>query len=325
MRALYPLKFEPIYKDKVWGGRRLKDLFARDFDPLPNCGESWELSGMKGNISRVSNGFLAGNELPELIEVYMGDLVGEKVFGTYGTEFPLLFKFLDTDADLSIQVHPDDSLARERHQGRGKTEMWYVIDAEPGAEMILGFRKDTSAEDYLHHLRNKSLKDILHVEKVKAGDVFFIPPGQVHAIGEGIILCEIQQSSDITYRIYDWDRPGDDGMPRKLHTEEAMKAIDFKARDNKVEYPKQDNAPVELVKSPYFTTRMIRFDKNIQQDYVFVDSFVVYVCLEGKCMLKYHGGSEEIRAGETILLPAEINNVQLTPDASCRLLETYVV
>lgn len=325
MHALYPLKFNPIYKDKVWGGRRLKDLFAKDFDPLPNCGESWELSGVKGNLSIVSNGFLSGNELSELIEVYMGDLVGEKVYGLHGIDFPLLFKFLDTAADLSIQVHPDDALALERHQGRGKTEMWYVIDAQPEAELIVGFREDTSAETYRYHLEQKSLKDILHVEKVKAGDVFYIPPGQVHAIGKGVTLCEIQQSSDITYRIYDWDRPCNDGMPRKLHTEEALKAIDYKARDNKVAYRQQDNVPVELVKSPYFTTRLISFNQIIKQDYVFVDSFVVYVCLEGKYILKYHGGTEEIRAGETVLLPAEINNVQLIPDGSCRLLETYIV
>lgn len=323
--SLYPLKFVPRLKEKIWGGQRLKDLFGKDFGTLSNCGESWELSGVPGNYSVISNGFLAGNELPELIEVYMGDMVGEKVFGSFGPEFPLLIKFLDTSDDLSIQVHPGDSLARTRHQSRGKAEMWYIVHADPGAELIMGFRHDTTPETYLQHLNNKSLKDILHLEKVKAGDVFYIPPGQVHAIGKGITLCEIQQSSDITYRIFDWDRPGDDGKPRKLHTREAMEAIDFRARDNKAKYVTSKNAPVELVQSPYFTTRLICFDRQLEQDYMFVDSFVVYVCLEGEFSLQYPDGAEQIRAGDTLLLPAEINSVHMAPKGFCRVLETYIV
>lgn len=324
MQQLYPLRFAPIYKEKIWGGTRLKKMFNKDFSPLSNCGESWELSGVPGNVSEVGNGFLAGNTLRELIEVYMGDLAGEKIFDRHGTNFPLLVKFLDTSDDLSIQVHPNDSLAMERHQSKGKTEMWYVLDAEPGAELIMGFKRDTTAEEYLEHLNNKSLKDILRVEKVQSGDVFYIPTGQVHAIGKGITLCEIQQSSDITYRIYDWDRSGDDGKPRKLHTEEALEAIDYKARDNKVSYSEKLNDPRELVRSPFFTTRLLCFDKILKLDYMFVDSFIVFVCLEGQCKLEYAGGSENVRAGDTILLPAEINSISMNPAGFCRMLETYV-
>ncbi len=192
--SLYPLKFHPVYKEKPWGGKRLRRLFGKDFSPLPNCGESWELSAIPGSISRVSNGFLKGNLLTELIEVYMGDLVGDGVFEHYGNDFPLLFKLLDTEDDLSIQVHPGDALALERHQSRGKAEMWYVLDADKGAELILGFKKEVSEEEYGKCISNKCLKEILRVEQVKKGDVFFIPPGQVHAIGRGVTLCEIQQA-----------------------------------------------------------------------------------------------------------------------------------
>ncbi len=324
-QSLYPFKFVPRLKEKIWGGQRLKELFGKDSGSLSNCGESWELSGVPGNYSVIGNGFLAGNELPELIEVYMGDLVGEKVFGMYGAEFPLLFKFLDTADDLSIQVHPGDSLARERHQSRGKAEMWYIMHADQDAELIMGFRQDITPETYLRHLENKSLKDIMHIEKVKTGDVFYIPPGQVHAIGKGITLCEIQQSSDITYRIYDYDRPGDDGKPRQLHTKEALEAIDFKARNNKIDYVPSMNAPVELVQSPYFTTRLTCFDRPLEQDYMFVDSFVVYVCLEGEFSLQYAGGAEQVRGGDTLLLPAEINSLRMVPKNFCRVLETYIV
>ncbi len=322
--TLYPFKFKPNYKDKVWGGRRLKDLFGKGFDPLPNCGESWELSSVPGSISVVENGFLAGNELHELIEVYMTELVGETVHEKHGNTFPLLIKLLDTNADLSIQVHPGDDVARLRHQSAGKTEMWYVIGAEPGSEIIAGFNKDVSREEYLHHLENKSLKDILNVYKTGVGDVFFIPAGQVHAIGAGVTLCEIQQSSDITYRLYDWDRPGSDGKPRKLHIEEALDVIDFKAKDNKVLYEPKLNESVNLVNSPYFTTNLLEFNIARELDYFFVDSFVVYVCMEGACRIEYPGGEELLKKGETVLLPAAIKNLVLLPDGNCRLLETYV-
>ena len=324
MHTLYPMKFTPIFKEKVWGGEQLKHLLGKNFEPLPNCGESWEISGMPGNESVVSSGFLEGNELPELIEVYMGDLAGEQVFANFGVTFPLLFKFLDTADDLSIQVHPDDAMALERHHGQGKAEMWYVLDADPGAEIYLGLQEDISPETFRKKLESSSLKDLLRVYQVIPGDVFYIPPGQVHAIGKGIRLCEIQQASDITYRVYDWDRPGIDGNPRKLHVEEAMEAIDFSARENKVDYKVTDNLPVELVNTPKFTTRLLSFDKPLQQEYVFVDSFVVYICLKGSFTISYAGGSVKVHLGESVLIPAEINNIGLDPDGACLLLETYI-
>ncbi len=325
MYTLYPMKFTPILQEKVWGGRKLNALLGKDFDPLPNCGESWEISGMPGNVSVVRNGFLEGNELPELIEVYMGEMVGEAVFDRFGATFPLLIKFLDTDDDLSIQVHPGDAMAMERHHSKGKAEMWYVVDAEPGAEIMLGFRKDVTPGLFREKLMDKSLKELLNVYPANPGDVFHIPTGQVHAIGKGVTLCEIQQASDITYRVYDWDRPGIDGNPRKLHLEEAMEVIDFSPREGQVAYQIRKNLPVELVSSPEFTTRLLLFDQKINQEYVFVDSFVIYVCLKGRFTINYAGGSVQAAAGECLLIPAEINNLSLEPEDSCQILEIYVV
>jgi len=232
MSHLYPLKFKPIFKDKIWGGNKIKTLLNKDFSPLPNCGESWEISGVQDEISVVSNGFLIGNNLQELIEIYMGDLVGDQVYQKYGIEFPLLIKFIDAHDDLSIQVHPNDKLAMQRHNAYGKTEMWYIIDADRGAKLISGFNTEVTKDAYIKHLENNTLNLILNYEEVKAGDVFFMPAGRVHAIGKGILLTEIQQTSDITYRIYDYNRKGTDGKPRELHTSLALDAIDFKSYDN---------------------------------------------------------------------------------------------
>ncbi|MFP4691500.1 MAG: type I phosphomannose isomerase catalytic subunit [Bacteroidales bacterium] len=324
MSSLYPLKFIPLFREKVWGGTRMSTLLGKDFAPLPNCGESWELSGVDGNESLVANGFLKGNTINELAEVYMGDLLGDQVYSDHGISFPLLFKFLDTCEPLSIQVHPGDAIARERHNCSGKAEMWYVLEADPGAELLLGFNKDTDPGEYLHHLQNKTLPQLLRREKVKPGDVFYIPPGQVHGIGAGITLCEIQQSSDITYRLFDWDRGEETGKARKLHVEEAMDVIDFNAGDLRIDYPETLNRPVDLVKSRAFTTRLINFDSELESDYVFVDSFVVYMCIRGSATISFPGGKEKLSMGETVLLPAELNNVSLIPDGFCSLLETYL-
>ncbi len=325
MRKLYPLKFKPIFKDKVWGGQRLHKLFGKDFSPLPNCGESWEISGVKGNVSLVQNGFLEDNNLQELIEVYMGDLVGEKVFGQFGDTFPLLVKFLDTNDYLSIQVHPDDKIARERYKSKGKSEMWYVVHADPGAEIIAGFKHDVDPDTYLHHLENNTLKEILNVEEARPGDVFYIPAGRIHAIGSGITLCEIQQTSDITFRVYDWDRPGQDGKLRELHTDEALNALDFKSLpEYKTLYREETNGSAPLVDCPYFTTNLLNFNRKIQSDYFFLDSFVIFVCLEGDFRIVYPGGSEKVKNGEAVVLPAEIKAVELIPDKPCRVLESYI-
>jgi len=326
MEGLYPLKFTPVFKDKIWGGNKIKTILNKDFGDLPNCGESWELSGVEGNISVVSNGYLAGNTLEELIEVYMGDLVGDQIFETFGIEFPLLIKFIDANDDLSIQVHPDDELAKKRHNAFGKTEMWYVLQADPGSKLQSGFNQQVNQEKYLAKLDKNELTDILNFEEVTAGDVYFIPAGRVHAIGKGILLAEIQQTSDITYRIYDYDRRDAKGNPRELHTELALEAIDFTLfPEYKSQYKLKPNESVELVKCKYFTTNVLEINQVIEKDYNQLDSFVLYICLAGTLQIETESGSETVQKGETLLIPAAIESVRLNPtSATVKLLEVYI-
>ena len=325
MNTLYPLKFHPILKDKIWGGSRLKNILNKPTDS-EKCGESWEISAVQGNISKVKNGFLAGNNLQELIEIYMGDLVGDKIYDRFGIEFPLLIKFIDANDILSVQVHPDDALAMERHKAFGKTEMWYIIDAEQNATIICGFNREMDRDSYLLHMKNKSLKEILNFEKVKAGDVFFTPSGRVHAVGAGILLAEIQQTSDITYRIYDWDRVDDTGKPREMHTDLALDALDFKYYGKyRTEYKPSLNLTTNLADCKYFTTGLLYFDKPVEKDNNFIDSFVIYMCLEGKIDLYYDQGlSESMFAGETVLIPASLKNLNLVPKGMAKVLEIYI-
>lgn len=326
MDGLYPLKFAPIYKDKIWGGNKIKSVLNKDFGNLPNCGESWELSGVEGNISVVTNGYLAGNDLNELIEVYMGDLVGEEIYEQFGNEFPLLIKFIDANDDLSIQVHPDDEMAAERHNSYGKTEMWYVIQADKGAKLQSGFNQQVDQELYLEKLEKVELTDILNFEEVTSGDVFFIPAGRVHAIGKGILLAEIQQTSDITYRIYDYDRRDDKGNTRELHTDLALDAIDYTVfPEYKTKYEPKANESVELASCKYFTTNVLELNEIVEKDYSQLDSFVIYICLEGRVCIENISGPEWIQKGETILIPASIEGVVLNPIAGyAKLLEVYI-
>jgi mannose-6-phosphate isomerase len=326
MEGLYPLKFAPIYKDKIWGGNKIKTVLNKDFGDLPNCGESWELSGVEDNVSVVSNGYLAGNTLEELIEVYMGDLVGDEVFENFGIEFPLLIKFIDANDDLSIQVHPDDELAKKRHNAFGKTEMWYVMQADRGSKLQSGFNQEVDEDKYLFKLEHNELTDILNFEEVAAGDVYFIPAGRVHAIGKGILLAEIQQTSDITYRIYDYDRRDNQGNPRELHTDLALDAIDFAVfPEYKSRYEPKPNESVQLVKCNYFTTNLLELNMTVEKDYNQLDSFVIYICLEGELQIETESGSEMVQKGETILIPAAIESVLLKPvSASVKLLEVYI-
>ncbi|OIP84115.1 MAG: mannose-6-phosphate isomerase [Porphyromonadaceae bacterium CG2_30_38_12] len=321
---LYPLKFTPILKDKIWGGTKLKTLFGKDA-LTAKLGESWELSGIENEESVVSNGFLAGNKLSELIEIYMGDLVGDEVFDTFGHSFPLLFKLIDANENLSIQVHPGDEVAAQRHNSLGKTEMWVVLDADPGAELIIGFRKDCSQEQYVYALENEMIEELLQGVPVVPGDVFFIPAGLVHAIGKGIVVAEIQQSSDITYRIYDFKRKDDAGNERELHTEQALEVIDFNACKNpKTQYSPILNALTPLVSCEYFTTNMIQCDKALTRNYGNTDSFVVYMCTEGKFLLE--AGTEKLVVvkGDTVLIPACLNEIEIIPETKTKLLEVYI-
>ena len=326
MKNLYPLKFKPEYLDKIWGGEKIKSVLGKDFGDLPNCGESWELSGVQGHVSVVQNGFLAGNTLEELIEVYMGELVGDQVYEKFGVEFPLLIKFIDANDNLSIQVHPDDKLSKERHQAFGKTEMWYVMQADQGAKLNLGFKEELSKEKYLEKFEAGELMDILNFEEVTSGDVLFMPAGRVHAIGKGVLVAEIQQTSDVTYRIYDYDRKDANGNGRELHTELALDAIDFSVPDTyKTAYEAKSNESVEVVKCDYFTTNVLDLDQKIERDFFKLDSFVIYICMEGEVEIEYADGKETMKKGETVLVPSSLVQFFLNPTSGkAKLLEVHL-
>ena len=325
MNELYPMKFRPRFKEKIWGGQRMKTSLGLDFSPLPNCGEAWVLSGVSGSETSVMNGFLKGNELNELVEVYMEDLVGEASFQRYGNEFPILVKFIDSNDYLSIQVHPNDALAAKRGIGSGKSEMWYILEADPGAEIISGFNRKTDARSYLDFLERKNLKEILNIEKVSRQDVFYIPAGRIHALGPGILLAEIQQTSDTTYRIYDWDRVDKQGNSRELHRELAVEAIDFDGPQSaRTPYRKILNQTTPLIDSPHFTTQIFSINKPIRKNYEELDSFVLYVCVEGKTKFECVTSVDTLRKGETLLIPAIIDQIVLSPVEECTILEVFI-
>ena len=327
MLELYPFKFDPILKEKIWGGTRLRDSLNKEVGKIEKCGESWEISGVQENISVVSNGDLAGNELQELIEVYMGDLVGDKVYEKFGIEFPLLIKFIDANEDLSIQVHPDDQIAKERHNAFGKTEMWVVLEAEEGAEIISGFNTKVDKAKYLEHLNEGTLLSILKREKVAAGDAFFIPSGRIHAIGKGVLLTEIQQTSDVTYRVFDYNRKDDNGKERELHNDLAVDVIDYKNNESsRLQYHTQENAENNLVDCNYFTTNLLHLTTSVERDIYDLDSFVIYICLDGEFALVYD--EDEVilaKKGEVVLVPASLHTFGLVPrNQNARLLEVYI-
>ncbi|WP_405606040.1 type I phosphomannose isomerase catalytic subunit [Polaribacter sp. Asnod1-A03] len=318
------LKFTPILKDKIWGGEKLIKVLNKDSDRT-DIGESWELSDVKGDTSVVSNGGLKGKDLKELISEYKAELMGEKIYNHFGEKFPLLIKFIDAKEALSIQLHPHDDLAKERHDSFGKTEMWYVMQADEKANLIVGFQKEVTSTEYLEHLENKSLLDILNVDEVSKGDVYFIPTGRVHAIGAGVMLAEIQQTSDITYRIYDWDRPNPDGTYRELHTEEAIDAIDYSAQESyKSVYSKEQNTSSEIVSCPYFTTNVLPIEGELSINHNDKDSFVIYMCVEGSVEFKYENQTEKLKTGETILVPACIKDITIISEEKSELLEVYI-
>jgi mannose-6-phosphate isomerase len=326
MKSLYPLKFSPIFKERIWGGDKLPALLNKKYH-IDHCGESWELSGVQDDISVVSDGFLKGNNLEELIEVYMGELVGEKIYDQFGTEFPLLIKYIDANDKLSIQVHPDDELSKERHGAFGKTEMWYVVQADEGAELISGFNRTIDRDSYLIALQNGKLENLLQFDQVKPGDVFFIPAGRVHGIGKGIVVAEIQQTSDVTYRIFDYNRVDSKGQSRELHTDLALDAINFKHYEfGQTAYQPKLNDPVELVKCNYFTTNLLQLTADLERDFSKIDSFVIYLCFEGSYSLQWESGSTTVQKGETLLVPASIENFTVKPagGVETKLLEVYV-
>ncbi len=324
-QALYPLQFNTIFKDKLWGGQKINTHLGKQFQPLPNCGETWEVSAVPGNVSVVTNGPLEGQGLDALVQQHQGQLVGHKVYQRFGNEFPMLIKFLDAAQDLSIQVHPNDALAGARHNSLGKTEMWYIIQADEGASLITGFNKELTKEEYLEYFNSGRLEEVLNREPVQAGDVFYIPAGRVHTIGQGILLAEIQQSSDVTYRIYDFDRVDAQGNKRELHTEQAVDAIDYKHYNQyKTTYADAQNEVVKLVQSPYFTTNKLAYQQTVTRNYEHIDSFIIYVCYEGTCTLNAGGHSINLAKGNTVLLPAALDTATIEPQPGVGLLETYV-
>ena len=322
---LYPMTFKPILKKIIWGGSDICPF--KGITPVQEgIGESWELSHVEGNYSVVDNGALEGKTLDVLIRTYGKQLLGEKVVEQFGSIFPLLIKFIDARDNLSIQVHPDDELAKKRHNSFGKTEMWYVINAAKGAGLYSGFSKQINADEYVKRVEDNTIMDVLQRYEVNPGDVFFLPAGRVHAIGAGCFIAEIQQTSNITYRIYDYDRKGPDGKGRELHTELAKDAIDYTLYpDYRTHYKAHTNATVELAACKYFTTNLLDVDTIMVRDFSELDSFVVYICMEGKASIRDNKGNEiYIHQGQTVLIPADTDVVTISPVPGAKFMETYI-
>lgn len=322
---LYPLTFKPILKSVIWGGSQICPFKGITLTE-EGVGESWELSHVDDNFSVVAEGELANKSLDELIKEYGKELVGGKVMERFGSRFPLLIKFIDARDNLSIQVHPDDELAKVRHNSFGKTEMWYVIKADKGASLYSGFSQQIDKEEYVKRVENNTIMDVLKKYDVSEGDVFFLPAGRVHAIGAGCFIAEIQQTSNITYRIYDYNRKDKNGNTRELHTELAKDAIDYTLYpDYRTHYKAHTNATVNLADCKYFTTNLIELDTVMVRDFEELDSFVVYICMEGSATLRDSNGYEiRIHQGQTALIPANNKTVAIIPAPKAKFLEAYI-
>ncbi|MFV7236138.1 type I phosphomannose isomerase catalytic subunit [Flavobacterium sp. ZB4R12] len=316
----YPLQFEPILKERIWGGEKLKTVLNK---PITSkiTGESWELSTVEGDVSVVANGEWKGKSLTTLINECPNEILGTAVHARFGKQFPLLFKYLDAREDLSIQVHPNDELAKKRHNSFGKTEMWYIMQADDDARIIVGFKEKSDANDYLENLKNKTLLSILDDVQVQSGDVFFLETGTVHAIGAGLVVAEIQQTSDITYRLYDFDREDAQGNTRELHVDLALDAINYNKVETKKEYTKNANESNRVVDCPYFTTNFIPLDGEITVSKS-GKTFTVYMCVEGTFEMEYGNSKLEYKKGDTVLIPAAMNAFILNGKAS--ILEIYI-
>lgn len=317
---LYPLQFEPILKERIWGGTKLKTILNK---PIISdiTGESWEISTVEGDVSVVSNGVLAGKSLNDLIELAPEVILGTKVYKRFGKQFPLLFKYLDAREDLSIQVHPNDELAKKRHNSFGKTEMWYIMQADENANIIVGFKEKSNATEYVENLKNKTLLSILDVVIVKSGDVFFLETGTVHAIGAGLVVAEIQQTSDITYRLYDFDRVDASGNERELHVDLALDAINYNKTDTFKSYTEETNQSNTIVDCPYFTTNFLPLDgekKMLNNG----NSFSVYMCIEGTFEIEFENSRFQYKKGDTVLIPAALKTFILSGKSS--ILEIYI-
>lgn len=324
---MYPFKFRPILKTVVWGGEKIAP-YKEVVTDQHNIGESWELSGVKGHESVIANGEFGGRTIADVVAEYKSKLVGEHVYANTGDEFPLLIKFIDARGDLSIQVHPNDELAGKRHNSKGKTEMWYVVGADEDAHLLAGLSEELTPEQYVERVENNTITDVLSSFNVKAGDVFFLPAGRIHAICKGCFIAEIQQTSDITYRIYDYGRLGLDGKPRELHTELAKDAIDYKVYpDYRTHYDEAQDAENVLVDCNYFTTSLYDLDKEVGKDLKDIDSFLVVMCVEGTGSLTDHEEEDHTLAlhqGETVLIPATSKGVTFSPSKGMKIITSYI-
>lgn len=324
---LYPLLFEPNLHPVIWGGKRLrpyKGLKPTD-EPI---GESWEVSAMPLSISVVSNGLFKGKDLISLIQEYPDDILGQSVNEKYQGKLPLLVKFIDAAKDLSIQVHPNDEMALREHGKMGKSEMWYVIKADENSHLYSGFKQEITPEEYQRRIADGTITEVLADHKVKTGDVLYIPAGRVHAICGGVLLAEVQQSSDVTYRIYDYNRPGMDGKPRELHTELAAKALNYKVEKNYVtEYKRVTDEAVQVINTPFFDVWVMELSKPYHRNLLKYDSFVITMCIEGNCRIHVKSTGEEIvlKEGSSTLIPASIAEYDVIPqNESTRILDAFV-
>ena len=316
----YPLQFEPIFKEKIWGGEKLKTILNKPITSN-HIGESWELSTVEGDVSVVANGEWKGKSLTTLIKEYPNEILGTQVYIRFEEQFPLLFKYLDAREDLSIQVHPNDALAKKRHNTFGKTEMWYILQADENARIIIGFKGNSNANEYLENLKNKTLPSILDEVKVQSGDAFFLETGTVHSIGAGLLVAEIQQTSDVTYRLYDFDRVDANGNTRELHVDLALEAINYNAVETKKEYSKNVNESNAVVDCPYFTTNFIPLDGAVSISKS-GKTFTVYMCVEGVFEIEFNNSKVQYGKGDTVLIPAAMNSFILNGKAS--ILEIYI-
>jgi mannose-6-phosphate isomerase len=317
---LYPLQFHPIFKERLWGGDKLKTIFHKPISST-KTGESWELSTVEGAVSTIANGVLEGQLITEVIDKYPNEILGTTVYNRFGNQFPLLFKYLDAKEDLSVQVHPNDTLAKARHNSFGKTEMWYVVQADADARLIVGFKEEMNQATYIQNLENKTLLATLDAIKVQQGDVFLIETGTVHAIGAGMVIAEIQQTSDITYRLYDFDRVDVDGNLRELHVDLALDAINYQTIETQKHYDKQNNQSNEVVTCPYFTTHFIPLEGEVNFQKT-AETFTVYMCVDGAFEIVLEGKHYSYTKGDTILVPAAVTVFQLSGKAS--ILEIYI-
>lgn len=321
MQEMYPLKFKTIYKEKLWGGQKIKTLLGKDFGALDNCGETWEISGVPGNISEVDNGPLQGVSLAQLVKQYKGAFVGQSIYEHFGDEFPLLVKFIDAAEDLSVQVHPDDELAMQKHGCKGKAEMWYILQSDPEAKLINGFNADIDQAIFLEKFTSGKILEILDLHEVAKGDVFYLPGGRIHSIGAGMLLAEIQQTSDITYRIYDFDRLDKEGNKRELHTEDGLEALDFMKPDQvKSSYDHKENVANSIVSTPFFSANKLQITETKTINRTNLDCFKIYMGVGGQGVI----AGTSIQLGEVVLIPASIKTFSIEPEGPLELLETYI-